>query len=161
MLSRAMMVTAFALVAALPASAQQAPPPQEPPPQAAPSPPPAPANKPGFLDAVNRWFDKSAADIKSTFEKTGKAAKDATDALSKLPGARVVEGRERCEISANGSPDCRAAAETICKGKGFASGKSLETQSAQKCPARVWLSGRPPSEGECAVETFVIRSVCQ
>jgi len=122
---------------------------------------PPPASKPGFIDALNKWFDKGAADLKRNLEKGGQAAKDATEALTKLPGARVVEGRERCVIAANGSPDCVAAAEAICKGKGFASGKSLETQATQKCSPRVWLSGRPPAEGECAVETFVIRSVCQ
>jgi hypothetical protein len=139
--------------------AQQADPPQAAAP-AQPAPPPT-ANKPGLIDALNKWFDKGAAELKDSFQKSGKAAKDATEALTKLPGARVVEGRELCAIAANGSPDCVAAAEAVCKGKGFASGKSLETQQTQKCPARVWLSGRLPADGECPVETFVIRSVCQ
>jgi hypothetical protein len=39
--------------------------------------------------------------------------------------------------------------------------RSLDTQSAQKCPARVWLSGRLPAENECPLETFVTRAVCQ
>jgi hypothetical protein len=128
--------------------------------QAAP-PAEAPPRRPGFLDTLNNWFDKGAADLKRSLEKSGQAAKDATEALTKLPGARVVDGRERCAVAANGAPDCVAAAEAICKSKGFSSGKSLETQATQKCPARVWLSGRTPAEGECAVETFVIRSVCQ
>jgi hypothetical protein len=124
--------------------------------------PSAPASsKPGFLDALNKWIDKSATELKDTFGKTGKAAKEATESLTKLPGARVVEGRELCVIAANGSPDCVAAAELVCKSKGFASGKSLETQATQKCSPRVWLSGRPPAEGECATETFVVKSVCQ
>jgi hypothetical protein len=140
--------------------AQQSPqsaPVEAPKPQA---PPPA-SSKPGFLDALNKWLDKSAAELKESFDKTGKAAKEATEALTKLPGARVVEGRELCVIAANGSPDCVAAAEAVCKSKGFASGKSLETQATQKCSPRVWLSGRTPAEGECATETFVIKSVCQ
>ncbi len=143
--------------------AQQAPA-APPPAQAAPAPetpPPPAANKPGLIDALNKWFDKGAADLKESFQKSGKAAKEATEALTKLPGARVIEGRELCTIAANGSPDCVAAAETVCKGKGFASGKSLETQQTQKCPARVWLSGRLPADGECPVETFVVKSVCQ
>lgn len=143
-----------------PADQQAQPPPAETP-APAPAPSPSGSSKPGLIDALNKWFDKGAADIKETFGKTGKAAKEATDALTKLPGARVVEGRERCVIAANGSPDCVAAAEAVCKSKGFASGKSLETQATQKCPARVWLSGRTPSEGECPTETFVIKSVCQ
>lgn len=143
--------------------------PAQQPPQAAPAepvpapqgPPPPVSNKPGLIDALNKWFDKSASELKESFDKTGKAAKEATEALTKLPGARVVEGRERCAIAANGAPDCVAAAETVCKGKGFASGKSLETQATQKCSPRVWLSGRAPAEGECPTETFVIKSVCQ
>jgi len=133
------------------------------------------ADSPGFLDAINRWIDESAANFKSGMKGTqdaltglgtsasdaAKAAKDATDALAKLPGARVVPGRELCQNAPNGSPDCRAAAEAICHSKGFGTGKSLDTQSAQKCPARVWLSGRPPAEGECPTETHVIRAVCQ
>ncbi len=145
-------------------SAQQAPAPSPPPAATetpAPPAPQAPASKPGLLDAINKWFDKSASDLKSTFDKTNKVAKDAAESLTKLPGTRVVEERERCATAANGSPDCVASAEAICKRKGFASGKSLETQSTQKCPPRVWLSGRAPADGECSVETYVIKSVCQ
>ncbi len=159
---------AVALTAAPRSFAQQTPPAPsaQAAPAGAPAQAPAPASpsgssKPGFVDALNKWFDKGAADIKETFGKTGKAARDATDALTKLPGARVIEARERCNVAANGSPDCVAAAETVCKGKGFVSGKSLETQATQKCPPQVWLSGRTPTEGECPTETYVIRSVCQ
>lgn len=150
--------------APVPAPAQAAPP--------ADNPPPATRDKPGLIDALGRWFSKSATDFNSGVrnmggtisdfgKKTGEAAKDATEALTKLPGARVVEGRERCEIAANGAPDCRAAAEAVCKRKGFASGQSLDTQVTQKCSPRVWLSGRQPQEGECPVETSVTRAVCQ
>lgn len=89
------------------------------------------------------------------------AAKDAADAVVRLPGTRVIEGRERCAAAANGAPDCRVAADAVCRGKGFASGKSMEIQSAQKCPARVWLSGRQPEPGECEMESFVTRAMCQ
>ena len=140
--------------------------PQQPPPASNPS--AARADSPGFLDAFNRWLDESAADFKSgmkgtqdTLSDAAKGVKDATDAIAKFPSARVVAGRELCQNAPNGSPDCRAAAETICLAKGFGSGKSLDTQSAQKCPARLWLSGRLPAEGECAVETHVVRAVCQ
>ncbi len=175
---------------AVAAGAQEAPRPSIDNPQAAqpaaqpvPAQPAPPRKEPGFFDAMGRWFDQSAADFKSGMNKmknsvdefndrAGKAAKDAaaaakgatdamTDAMVKLPGTRVVDGRERCELAANGSPDCRAAAEAVCKGKGFGSGKSLDTQASQKCPARIWLSGRLPQEGECQVETFVTRAVCQ
>jgi hypothetical protein len=78
-----------------------------------------------------------------------------------LSSQHIVTGRERCAAAANGAPDCRSAADAACRAKGFASGKSLDTQSAQKCPARVWLSGRLPADGDCQLETFVTRSVCQ
>ena len=87
-------------------------------------------------------------------------AKDAAEKLTKLPGARVVDGRERCEVAPNGSADCRAAVDTICRAKGFATGKSLDIQQAEKCSVRSWLAG-PPARSDCKVETHVTRAVCQ
>ncbi len=156
----------------LPASAQ-VPQPSPPPQQTA-----RPA-EPGMIESLGRWFKNSfdrigsgVQDAGSTFGNLGDratgaaksaadAAKDAADAVSRLPGARVVNGRERCAVALNGAPDCQSAAETVCRGKGFASGASLDIQSAQKCPARVWLSRREPEPGECQVESFVTRAVCQ
>ena len=89
------------------------------------------------------------------------SARDAAGTIVGLPSARMVSGRERCAAAPNGAPDCRAAADAACRAKGFGSGRSLDTQSVQKCPARVWLSGHLPAEGECPHETFVIRAVCQ
>ena len=58
-----------------------------------------------------------------TFDKLGNqtrdAAKDATDAMIGLPNARIVTARERCAAARNGSPDCQAAVDTFCRGKGF------------------------------------------
>lgn len=145
--------------------------------------PPDASHKPGFIDVFGRFIGDSAtklnSQIKSTNEtlghlgsQTGDAAKDAAlgavgtakDAagtLMGLPSARIVTGRERCAIAPNGVPDCRAAADAACRGKGFGSGRSLDTQSAQKCPARAWLSGHFPAESDCQLETFVTRAVCQ
>ncbi len=129
-------------------------------------------HKPGFIDVFGRFIGDSAtklnSQLKSTNEtlghlgsQTGDPAKDAAGTLMGLPNARIVTGRERCVIASNGVPDCRAAADAACRGKGFGSGRSLDTQSAQKCPARVWLSGRFPAEADCPLETFVTRAVCQ
>jgi hypothetical protein len=145
--------------------------------------PPVPAQSrgeaPGFFEALGRFFDRSAENFNSGVKDAQSAltgigstatdaakgaatvAKDATDAIVKLPSTRFVSGRERCQTAANGSPDCRAAAELICRSNGYVTGKSLDTQSAQKCPTRVWLSGRLPAEGECPAETFVVRAACQ
>lgn len=136
---------------------------------------PAP-KKEGFFDALGRWWDESAADFKSGVnkmkgqinemnERTAKAARDAaeatkeaTEAIVKLPNTRIVEGRERCTIAPNGSPDCTVAAETICRGKGFSSGKSASIESARKCSARALLSR---SDEDCVNETIVTRAACQ
>jgi hypothetical protein len=139
-----------------------------------------PAQKEGFFDALGKWWDKSAAEwdagmkklkssIDETNERNAKAAadatrdavtatRDATDALLKLPTIRIIEGKERCLLAPNGSPDCNAAAEKICKGKGFASGKSADIESARKCSARALLSR---SDADCVNETTVIRAACQ
>ena len=127
----------------------------------------APAYQPGMLDSVGRWFRESydrlgsnAQGARATLGGLGErasdaakeaagaarratdAAKDAADAVARLPSARVVEARARCTIAANGAPDCRQAAVSVCQAKGFGSGSSMDIQSARKCPARVWLSGR-------------------
>ncbi|MGE3870255.1 MAG: hypothetical protein AB7F51_12155 [Pseudorhodoplanes sp.] len=148
---------------------------------------PAPARREGFVDAFGRWLDQGAADFKANLEKmkefnekalqnarelnekaqqsakeaaaaTAAATKDATEALIKLPNTRVVEGKEKCEAAPNGSPDCNAAAEKICKSKGFGVGKSAEIQQVRKCPARAWLGG---GEGACTNESIVVRATCQ
>lgn len=111
---------------------------------------------------------KSLGDSASQFGKNalgaGIAATDATrDAMgqmAKLPMARVVQGRERCMTAPNGAPDCIAAAETLCRKQGFATGKSVDFTSAESCPVRTWLGGKQ-SEGECSTVTFVSRAMCQ
>lgn len=148
--------------------AQQSPPPAaNPPATAAPASEAAPQERPpekkGFLDAVGRFIDKSASGIKDTFGGIGKSTtgvtRDAVDTIVKIPGTRVVEERAVCQKAANGAPDCKTAAETLCKSKGYSGGSSMDVQSAQKCSASAWLSGR--SEGDCVVETYVTRSLCQ
>ncbi len=161
-------VVAVVLLCGLAASAQ-APQPQQ----------TARGTEPGLLESVGNWFKNSfdrmnagIQDARGTIGGLGDratgaakgaadAAKEAADAVARLPGARVIPGHERCAVAPNGAPDCRAAAEAICRGKGFASGSSLDIQSEQKCPARVWLSGRSAESGECQVESFVTRAMCQ
>jgi hypothetical protein len=139
-----------------------------------PPPPPLPnlSPPPGLIETFGRWLDEGTTKFKSdmqsaqeTFDKLGNqtfdAAKDATGAVIGLPNARVVSARERCAPAQNGSPDCQAAAETLCRGKGFQGGKSLDTQSELKCPAKILLERRTPSAGECPTEIFVTRAMCQ
>jgi hypothetical protein len=151
-------------------------------PQAQPAQPAQPAQagqppkKESFLDALGRWWDQSAADfdanlkkmkssIEEANERNAKAAreavnatKEATDALSKFPTTRIIEGRERCVLAPNGSPDCGPAAEKICTAKGFKSGQSANIESARKCSARAILTR---NEQDCVNETIVTRAACQ
>ena len=98
-------------------------------------------------------------------------AKGAIDAVTRLPAtvglpqvglpSSMVTGRERCAAAANGAPDCVAATEALCRSKGFAAGNSLDIQSAQRCKAHVWLSGRTSEPSDCTTESFVTRAVCR
>jgi len=154
---------------------------QTPPAQTTPSQAPAgaadnsesnPAFKPGFIDVFGRWLEQGASKLKSDMQgaqekadqlgtRAREAAKEATGAVVTLPNARPVTARERCVPAQNGAPDCLAAAVTLCRGKGFQTGKSLDTQSEQKCPAKVLLEGRAPNNTECPTEIFVTRAMCQ
>jgi hypothetical protein len=131
---------------------------------------------PGILDSVGRWIDWSMEDFNTRMKAahgqfvafgeagrraTDSTAKEFTDSLPKMPSARVVAGRERCEIAVNGAPDCNTAVEAMCRTGGFSTGRSLDVQAVQKCPARIWLSGRVPQLGECQTEAFVNRALCQ
>lgn len=149
---------------------------------------PSTANQ-DFLAKVGRWFDEqfsmlnsnvkdaqakfdsNVKDAKSKIDdfgheasiaaKTGAdAAKDAADQLARLPNSRVIKAHERCTLAPNGAPDCNAAVLSVCKAKGFNNGKSLDMTTAEKCPAKVWISGRTPEPGECTTETFVSRVLC-
>ena len=146
--------------------------------------------EPGFFESISRWFENGFAKMKSGMNEAkggidnlgdkaatagknigdkaaevGKNAADATkgavDAVAKLPKTRVVTGRERCDVSPNGAPDCRVAAQSICSGKGLAGGTSMDFVSAEKCPAGVWMNRRKPEPGECVTETFVTRAMCE
>lgn len=132
----------------------------------------------GFLASVSRWFKEQTAFVNSSFQdarkkveglnsaagdaakSTVEGAKDAANVIARIPSARAVSGHEKCELAANGAPDCVAAANTMCKAKGFESGKSVDMTTADVCPTKVYLSGRSTGP-ECTTETFVSRALCQ
>ena len=132
----------------------------------------------GFFGNIGRWFNDQVDYVNSTFQDAGKkvanfgreagvaarttvdTAKDAADVVARIPNARVVTGHEKCKNAPNGAPDCLAAANAVCKAKGFESGKSLDMTTAEVCPPKVLLSGRS-SGSECRDETFVSRALCQ
>jgi len=159
------------LCVVIPASAQQTPQaaPATQPEQAAPSEPApsaaAQASRPGGLfGTIGRWIDRSLARVSTAWK--GKSEASPEDArksagVGLLPNAKIVSGRERCETAANGAPDCRGAIEALCRSKGLAAGNSLDVQSVEKCPARVWISGAQPTTGECRMESYVQRALCR
>jgi hypothetical protein len=105
---------------------------------------------------------KGAADAtENAVKSAAEATKNAANTIFRLPGIRVVEVRQRCNIAPNGAPDCRTAATTACRTKGFTSGNPVDVRSSQNCPPAVWLSGRNPDAGECPEETVVLMAACQ
>jgi hypothetical protein len=161
-----------------PAFAQQSgPPPAE---NAAPASqnPAPPAGSPSFFAGISQWFEQQVANLRSALQDTGSkvetisnhvgsaakssadVAKDAADAVVRIPATRLVSGNEQCMLAANGAPDCVAAATAMCKAKGFASGKSTATTAAEACKAEVYLAGRNRGPG-CHTETFVTTALCQ
>ena len=163
---------------------------QTPPPGAEAAPPAQAAPEtPGVLNSINSFFERGAKNIRTDLERAkermdnlndtaaadrkdfntkaseaGKNAADATkqavDSVVKLPTARMIDGRERCALAPNGAPDCLSAAETLCRKKGFVTGKSMDFTSAEECPARAYLSGRQEPEA-CTTVTFISRAMCQ
>jgi hypothetical protein len=139
------------------------------PPPPSPAPPPAPAmpaHKPGFLEELGKVLKDSASHLSSswkgsqkTLEDLNAKTKDATESLTRVQS--VITGRTACPVTANGAPDCNVAAAQLCKGKGFKTGKSLDIETAEKCSAKVYLSGRTGAPGECRTENFVTRAICQ
>jgi hypothetical protein len=155
------------LTLAIPAAAQQPP-----------APPEAPSHYSGFFGAIGRWVDRQTESLRSTFQDAGTKvgdigqeagaaarttvdnAKDVGDAVKRIPDTRVVSGHEACKLAPNGAPDCLAAADAVCKAKGYKSGKSVDMTTAEVCPTQVYLAGRTRGEG-CHTETFVSRALCQ
>src|SRR5258706_11947631 len=127
------------------ALAQEVRPPAEIPTAADPAGAPDPNStaRPGFVDAVGRWFDEGTTKFKSGLQgaqhsfdqfadQTRDAASDATGAVMGLPNTRIVPVRERCAVAGNGRPPCQAAGTAAPRGKGVSTGESLGTQAEQK-----------------------------
>jgi hypothetical protein len=144
------------------------------------------AFRPGLLHELGRMLQDSVNNLNSNLKgasgalenlsnQTNEAvkgaagaAKDAADLTAgaagnivALPSNRVVIGRSRCEAAPNGAPNCRIAANVLCRSKGFGQGSSLDVESAENCPVQAWLSGRSPKRSGCSMETYVIRAACR
>jgi hypothetical protein len=142
---------------------------------------PPPAFKPGFLHELGLWWNQGFGDFSSKMKSakdrlddlnqdqstkdaaaaTQDALKNAAQAVVHLPSTRMFELHELCRTAANGAPDCPAAANNACRGKGFDTGKPMGISTSQVCPSAVLMSGRTPVAGECRDETYILGVVCQ
>lgn len=133
------------------------------------APAPAHANpavsRPGLIDALGNLFKDSADSVAAGLRGTGQRLQDLNkgtmETLTGLPMARVIAGRSLCPRSANGAPDCYAAADRLCAERGFSAGRSLDTESAETCNPRIYLPGHQRKAGDCRTDTFVTRAACQ
>jgi hypothetical protein len=147
-----------------------------------PQPAPPAAEKRGFLNDFGAWWDKSVADFnakmkgqqakaddkqqnaaaKDAASATQDAMKNAADAMVRMTTpSHVVEMQEVCPLAGNGAPDCAVAALNVCHTKGYKDGQPVDIRTAEKCTSSLWVSGQPQVNGECPVETIVLRSACQ
>jgi hypothetical protein len=154
---------------AAPPPAQQAPPdPSAAPPDGSAPPPTAPPttheDNPGLISEIGKMFGKlktPGETIDDLNARAKDAAKDASDSLSRLTTSSMVSGRVACPASGNGAPDCKAGSDKLCQSKGFKEGKSLTTDSAESCSARVLIPGRTRKPDDCRTTTYVTRALCQ
>ena len=139
------------------------------PPQGGPAPSaPAREENPGLINEIGKLFDKLPP-LKSPQEtiedlntRARDAAKDASDSLSRLAKpASMVSGRMICPVSTNGSPDCKLGADKLCQAKGYKEGKSLNTNSAETCSAKVLIPGRARKPDDCRTDNYVTSALCQ
>jgi hypothetical protein len=136
------------------------------------SPAPAHEQNPDVIGEIGKMFEKSLSilpPLKSPGEtiddlnaRAKDAAKDAAVSLSRLATpTSMVSGRMICPVSANGAPDCKLGADKLCQSKAFKEGKSLTTDSAETCSAKVLIPGRARKPGDCRTDNYVTRALCQ
>src|SRR5215210_1095471 len=123
---------------------------------------------PGLFNELGKMFDKlpTLKSPQQTIEdfnaRARDAAKDASDSLFRLAGpSSMVSGRIVCPLSANAAPDCKLGADKLCQTKGFKEGKSLNTDSAETCSAKVLIPGRARKPDDCRTDNYVTRALCQ
>ena len=134
----------------------------------APSSAPAREENPGLLNELGKMFQNSLS-ILPTLKSPGETiddfnarAKDTGETLSRLAKpSSMVAGRMICPVSANGAPDCKLGADKLCQAKGFKAGKSLNTDSAETCSAKVLIPGRARKPDDCRTDNYVTGALCQ
>lgn len=130
-----------------PAALAPAPMTQQPAPEAA-----TPHENPGLFNEIGKLFKDTPSLVPSwSMPSLGS---------NSLAGT-VIKGRVACPVAANGAPDCKAASDKLCQAKGFKEGKSLDTDAAQSCSAKVMIPGRPREEGDCRTDNYVTQALCK
>jgi hypothetical protein len=130
-------------------------------------PPQQPKENPGLINELGKLFERPPSMLPAlksphdAIEDFNARTKDAADALSRLTKPPGVTGRVVCPVSANGAPDCKAAADKLCRDKGFKEGKSVDTDSAESCSAMALIPGRQRKPGDCRTNNYVTRAICQ
>jgi len=129
-------------------------------------------DKPGLFGDIGKLFEKSLSilpPLKSPSEaiddlnaRAREAAKGTGEALSRLAKpSSMVTGRTICPAAANGTADCKAAADRLCQSKGYKEGNSLNADSAETCSAKVYIPGRQRKPGDCRTDNYVTTALCQ
>ena len=129
---------------------------------------PAREENPGLFNELGKMFQNSLSILPAlkspgeTIDDLNARAKDAGDTLSRLakPSSMAV-GRMICPVSTNGAPDCKVGADKLCQAKGFKEGKSLNTDSAETCSAKVLIPGRVRKPDDCRTNNYVTSALCQ
>jgi len=153
---------------------------QEPPQPAASRNDPPPASAPGpdnsLIHDIGKLFEKSLSvlpplkspgeaidDLNAHARDSAKETiKDAGDALSRLAKPSfMAAGRTICPAAADGTPDCKSAADRLCQSKGYKEGKSLNADSAETCSAKVYIPGRKRKPDDCRTDNYVTTALCQ
>jgi hypothetical protein len=141
---------------------------------------PPPTFKPGFFHQLGEWWNQGFGDFNNKMKnakdqlddlKNSQSTKDATaatqDALKnaaqtvvRLPSTRMFELHDKCQVAANGAPDCPSAASNACRVKGFSSGQPMGISTSQVCSPQALMSGGSRTVA-CHDETYILGVVCQ
>jgi hypothetical protein len=135
-----------------------------------PSAPPA-SEESGLINEMGKLFGKLPSllpSLKSPGEaiddlnaRAKDAAKDAGDAVSRLAKpSSMIAGRMACP-TVNGTPDCKAGADRLCRSKGYKEGSSLGTDAIQSCSPKAYIPGRPRMSDDCRTDNYVTAALCQ
>ena len=114
-------------------------------------------DNPGLIKGLTNLFDKLPSILPPI-----KSPSETMNDLSRLAKpSTMVSGRMACPVSSNGAPDCKPAADQLCQSKGYKEGRSLNTDSAQTCSAKVLIPGRQRKPDDCRTDNYVTTALCQ